>query len=335
MLRRVVPVSNVSADEALVIRPVSEVEVRSALSLILAPGDRLATDKEVQEFLGVSNQRGIDLSKLVAGVMGNRMLWAVLPMETRGRTLQLLSPNHFFDAAQPAAAGRVVEAICAQYAQRGCQLAQVLVEPASSPMRVLYGEHGFIEMAELKYLQATPRGGKPVPPLPPDFYFEHYSPQTHALFAQAIVGSYQQSLDCPALAGLRDIEDVIQGHRAAGGPTAEADFDGQLWRVLLQRQPAPLPPLPCGVMLLCRIDSHETIELVYIGLAAPVRRRGLGAILLRHAMADTAAEGRRLSLAVDSRNTPALKLYYRHGFQKVGEKIAMIRDLRPPPGLPA
>jgi ribosomal protein S18 acetylase RimI-like enzyme len=35
-----------------------------------------------------------------------------------------------------------------------------------------------------------------------------------------------------------------------------------------------------------------------------------------------------LSLAVDSRNTPALRLYYRHGFRRVGSRVAMVRDLR-------
>ena len=36
----------------------------------------------------------------------------------------------------------------------------------------------------------------------------------------------------------------------------------------------------------------------------------------------------RLSLAVDANNAPALRLYYRHGLQRVGSKIAMMRDLR-------
>jgi mycothiol synthase len=329
MLKHVTQVSNGPAGQ--VVRPVTAAETPAALSLILAQSDRLATDKEVQDFIRITVQRGIDLSRLVAAVTDGKMLWAMLPMETRGRTLQLLSPNWFFDPAQPAAAGRAIESVCDLYSRRGNQLAQVLVDPASMPMRTLYGEHRFVEMAELKYLQASPRGARPVPPLPPEFYFENYSAETHAYFAQAITASYHQSLDCPSLAGLRDIEDVIQGHRAAGGPAADGEFDARLWRVLLQRQPAPQPPAARGVILLCRIDPSETLELVYLGLAPEVRRRGLGAILLRHALADAAAERRRLSLAVDSRNVPALTLYYRHGFQKVGEKVAMIRDLR---GLP-
>jgi ribosomal-protein-alanine N-acetyltransferase len=62
-----------------------------------------------------------------------------------------------------------------------------------------------------------------------------------------------------------------------------------------------------------------------------MRGRGLGELLLNQAFADAAADGRRrLTLAVDSRNQPAMKLYFRHGFGKVAEKMAMLRDLRAP-----
>ena len=35
----------------------------------------------------------------------------------------------------------------------------------------------------------------------------------------------------------------------------------------------------------------------------------------------------RLTLAVDSNNAPALRLYYRHGMQRIGSKVALMRDL--------
>jgi ribosomal protein S18 acetylase RimI-like enzyme len=39
----------------------------------------------------------------------------------------------------------------------------------------------------------------------------------------------------------------------------------------------------------------------------------------------------RLSLAVDSTNTPALHLYFRHGMQRLGSRIAMMRVLSTAP----
>ena len=35
-----------------------------------------------------------------------------------------------------------------------------------------------------------------------------------------------------------------------------------------------------------------------------------------------------MCLAVDARNTPALKLYYRHGMSRIGVKLALLKDLR-------
>ena len=53
--------------------------------------------------------------------------------------------------------------------------------------------------------------------------------------------------------------------------------------------------------------------------------------MVRHALAVTAARRHeRLCLAVDSTNIPALKLYYRHGMQRVASKLALLRDLRKP-----
>jgi mycothiol synthase len=70
--------------------------------------------------------------------------------------------------------------------------------------------------------------------------------------------------------------------------------------------------------------------LVYIGLAPQVRGRGLGTILVQQALSTAAEDNRRrLTLAVDSSNQPALRLYFRHGFQKMAEKVALIRDLQP------
>jgi ribosomal protein S18 acetylase RimI-like enzyme len=52
-------------------------------------------------------------------------------------------------------------------------------------------------------------------------------------------------------------------------------------------------------------------------------------LMMRQAAAVVARRGMsRLYLAVDSRNVPALKLYYRHGMQRASSKVAMLKDLR-------
>jgi ribosomal protein S18 acetylase RimI-like enzyme len=120
------------------------------------------------------------------------------------------------------------------------------------------------------------------------------------------------------LNGRRNIEDVLAGHKAAG------EFDPALWFLLL----AP-GGVPAGVLLLSRSTRTDALELVYLGLLKQHRGRGLGDVLMQHALASAVRIGsRRLSLAVDSQNTPALRLYHRHGLSRICTRLALLRDLR-------
>ncbi|MEM6393681.1 MAG: GNAT family N-acetyltransferase [Planctomycetota bacterium] len=73
--------------------------------------------------------------------------------------------------------------------------------------------------------------------------------------------------------------------------------------------------------------AAETYELVYLGVAKRFRGRGLAGRLLRHGMARVHARGgKRLLLAVDDRNEPAVSLYRSLGFRATARKLAMIRS---------
>jgi hypothetical protein len=181
----------------------------------------------------------------------------------------------------------------------------------------VYASLGFSQLAELVYLQNSPRKGYAFLPLPAGMRLVHYSQQTHDLFCEVIRQSYIQSLDCPGLSEMREIEDVIAGHKAAG------EFDPENWFVLMQGDH------PIGVVLLSSLSANQTMELVYLGVIPTMRGQGIGQFLFRHALALTSrSEFGRLNFAVDAGNRPALNLYYQHGMQRIGSKIAMLRDLR-------
>jgi ribosomal protein S18 acetylase RimI-like enzyme len=291
--------------------------VPAALGFVLGSASQPADDAHVADFLRFAQRRGIDVSAAWLADAGGVLAWAVLPVDSPGRTMLLLGP-----AGGPTRpdlfqiAGQLVDAVCARFAAHGVQLAQVLLDPADGASRRLYEGRAFARVAELIYLQAAPRRKAPAPALPPGLRWVGYSADTHALFGRAILGTYERSLDCPGLNGLRDIEDVLAGHKASG------EFDPRLWGALCEGD------RPLGVLLLARAAPGETMELVYLGLSPAARGRGLGDVMMRQALAATAADGAaRLSLAVDSENAPALKLYYRHGMQRVGAKLAMMRRL--------
>jgi mycothiol synthase len=294
-------------------------EVEAGLRFILGSAARPANDAQIAEFLRFSTDRGIDSGQLWIAEQNDRLLWAILPVPSPGRTLLLFAPASLNSATQRVAAAFLTEEVLEEQRVNGAHLAQVLLEAGERSLFDLYTGLGFASMAELIYLQAMPRHSLTFPPLPGSYWWKTYSAETHDAFAKAIAATYRQSLDCPALNGVRDIEDVIAGHKATG------HFDPRLWFVLCNGTDCQ------GVLLLNRTAQNNSLELVYVGLVPEARGQDLGDLLMRHALAVTANENcSRLTLAVDADNAPALKLYYRHGLKRLTTRSALMRDLRSP-----
>lgn len=270
------------------------------------------------DFMGFAKVRGIDTGELWIATVNEQLIWSTLPVTSPGRTMLLFVPGDYSSPLQALAAKTLIQRIVSEYAVQNIDLAQILLDPGDQRMIDLCAAASFTRMAELIYLQINmPSGANPFPVLPANCRLVNYSSQTHSLFADAISRSYAQSLDCPALAGLREIEDIIIGHKAAGV------FDPNYWFALIEDD------RPIGVTLLSPLPANQSMELVYLGLIPEARGKKFGDLLMRLTLALTArSRYPRLNFAVDSLNSPALKLYFRHGMARVGTKIAMLRDLR-------
>jgi len=297
-------------------RPARPEEMESAVRLILSPPGGWADHRQVAEFLSFALDRHIDVRETWVAESDGQIAWAVLPILSPGRTMLIFAPS--VGRRDEPAAG-LIDAVCGHFTGRGIHLAQALLEPHDSEARGLFTSRQFAPMAELLYLNVMVRRPPPPPRMPQGLNWLEYSTETHPLFARAIGESYRDSLDCPGLNGLRDIEDVVAGHKATG------QFDPSAWFVLVEGD------LSLGALLLSGVPHTDAVELVYLGLTPAARGRGLGDLLMRQALWAVARMRRsRMTLAVDSINAPALKLYYRHGMQKTGSKIAVMRDLRLP-----
>jgi ribosomal protein S18 acetylase RimI-like enzyme len=295
-------------------------EIEPAVRLILAPAGTPVDVPAARDFITFARERGIDFdTALYLAERGGKLLTAALPVVSPGRTMLILLPGGLSGKAVEIATRRLMPPVCELGRARDVHLAQALIDPQDATLARALEEAGFSRMAQLHYLQVTPPAGSPAPMLPAGLQWVRYSEQTHDLFGRTIVTSYQQSLDCPALSGLRDVEDIIAGHKASGA------FDPNCW-FLLQEGDRPI-----GVLLLNQTLRGDAIELTYLGLLPEARGRKLGELMLRQALAVAARLGHsRFCLAVDAQNLPALKLYYRHGMQRVGTKLAMLKDLRKP-----
>jgi len=288
-----------------------------ALRLVLATGGHIADEAHATDFMRFTAHRGISLTGVwvVPDATGQWLLWASLPMVSPGRTMLMFAAPA--DVCEPAALALGINTVCRHHGAQGVQLAQALLDPADTATAAAYTGLAFHPVAELLYLQRAVRKSAPEPAVPPGLHLDRYSPATHAGFAAAILASYRESLDCPPLNGVRDIEDVLAGHKSAG------EFDPSDWFLLSDGDRSPL-----GVLLLSRTGTGDGMELVYLGLAPAARGRGLGDYLVRLAEArSAAAKAKHLSLAVDALNGPALSLYHRHGMQEIARKRALMRVL--------
>jgi [ribosomal protein S18]-alanine N-acetyltransferase len=130
----------------------------------------------------------------------------------------------------------------------------------------------------------------------------------------------------PLTADGADIEACTAIERASF-PTATIDLEAELARgyarVWVARQ-APSQP-PQGFLLAWLIADE--LEVLTVATAPDARRRGVGAALVRAALAAaSAARCRAVLLEVRRGNTPAIALYRAHGFSAVGLRRRYYQD---------
>ncbi|MDZ4831495.1 MAG: GNAT family N-acetyltransferase [Phycisphaerae bacterium] len=271
-------------------------------------------------------------------------LWAVLGMDGRPELVLLAAPSPGRTAtlfatlgrsrADLSALGSLVDAACTAMPEFGVHLAQALVDPRELLQLEAYERGGMRRLATLSYLE-RPLPIRPVAARhgahgannewPNDIRAEPWDPSQREELVAALERTYIDTLDCPALAGLRRGEDVLEGHLHSGR------FEAPLW-TLLRFGRGPHDSQLAGMCLLNgahpATGSAGSVELVYLGLVPEARGRGLGRRLLEHGLALLKGRSERaVVLAVDERNTPAMKLYREAGFRPSLRRVAFIRPV--------
>ena len=144
-------------------RPVAADETPAAVRLILSGPRASADDAHVAHFLQFAANNDLDLSQLWVAARGGRVVWAVLPVVSPGRTALLSTPGRLPRPADRPAAAALIAAVCDAHAAHGIDLAQMLLDPESRDVAAAAESAGFQLLAELLYLRrdvspvATPR----------------------------------------------------------------------------------------------------------------------------------------------------------------------------------
>jgi ribosomal protein S18 acetylase RimI-like enzyme len=196
--------------------------------------------------------------------------------------------------------------------ERGSRLAQCLLPPDDVALASPLLRTGFTRITTLSYLRRNIHHQEDFSPAR-RLRFAPYNPDNTKVFHETLVRTYQHTLDCPEVNGVRTVEEVIEGHQAQG------PFDPSLWLLALEDDQ------PVGVLMLCVARPDEEWEVGYMGLVPASRRRGLGREILRQALSQAqASRVSSMTLCVDDRNGPAWRLYRLMGFTRFDQRLVFL-----------
>lgn len=290
----------------------------------------------VERFLAQAPTSGIDPDLIwAAGEFdppgGPIIRQAVLAVPGSGRTATLFisgpRPEEGVEAwGQQADRVACLEAVCAELGPLrtpSIALAQALIDPSEGWSIDALRAAGFTSVGLLEYMSRPMEAPGPVqPPAWPAGVtvtpLSERGPQERwwPLMLRALESSYIDTLDCPELCGLRATEDVLGSHRATGR------FDPRFWWLVEHSGE------PAGCCLLSLVPQSRSVELVYMGVAPRVRGLGLGRALLSHGLrAVSRLPADEVTLAIDTRNAPAARLYGALGFRATAMRHGFVRRL--------
>jgi GNAT superfamily N-acetyltransferase len=196
--------------------------------------------------------------------------------------------------------------------KQGARLAQCLLADEEAFLATPLLRNGFRHVTGLSYLRHELHLDPHLLATPVRLRFESYETSRPGEFHAALTASYEETLDCPEVNGVRTVEEVLAGHKAQG------PHDPARWWL------ARWEGDPVGVLLVVEPSPGEW-EVAYMGLVPSARGRGLGGEILLHALAEARAAGAgRVILSVDDRNEPARRLYQRVGFESYDHRLVLL-----------
>ncbi|MEM9662623.1 MAG: GNAT family N-acetyltransferase [Planctomycetota bacterium] len=252
---------------------------------------------------------------------------ACLAVPGPGRTAMLFLSGpqpHGQDGPQAGAErDACVRAAIASVRSAGVTLAQALPDPQDTWACSCFERVGMQSVGDLAYMSRRFVGSRPEPRphlpagialRPPGDLRRPGDDRTR--LCDLLAATYEGTLDCPELCGMRDVGDILESHLAAGS------YEPRHWLIATQGGE------DIGCCLVSLNDEGATAELVYIGLTPSARGKGTARWLLETSiwgLRTTAAQ--QMVCAVDKRNTPAATLYHGSGFREFASRRALVAPL--------
>lgn len=300
------------------IRAAGRNETRRVLRTTLATEGQSAAQLEAQVtlFTQYAREMGLDATRSWWCLVNGREVGACTCLEMPGRTATLMLPSGRARTTDEQAIHTLVQHVVAEEVTRDMRVIQCLLEMQDAKNATAVAGAGFREIAELLYLEWTvAAGGNSLGAMeePARDAWATFGDESRTAFIRLVEQTYVGSLDCPGLTGLRDIDDIIAGHQAAGR------FSPHRWQMLMHDD------RPAGCILLAENPLQPVLEIAYMGVHPELRGIGLGRVLLSRGLEIAHREAfTRVTLAVDACNAPALRLYHGTGFRPTARRRAMV-----------
>jgi ribosomal protein S18 acetylase RimI-like enzyme len=284
--------------------------------------DRLSEpqrSEQVARVLEAAMEGRLRLEGLIACRDADKVVGAMLCVAAAGRTMMVWPPALTSDlpvASRPQVIAQLVDRMRALARESRARIVQALLAPGDEAAALMLA-HGFHRVARLTYLQRSVVGLE-LPPPSSAIEYVTFSDDTREDFVRALAASYVGSMDCPEIDGARDPAEVLESHRNQG------EFRPEWWFL------AKIAGQAAGCLLLVGLPEYRALEIAYVAVLPPFRGRGLGRELTRKALREASAAGVEfVTLAVDSRNRPALDMYAAEGFSAWDERDACLLMIDP------
>ncbi|MHC4982397.1 MAG: GNAT family N-acetyltransferase [Planctomycetota bacterium] len=299
------------------IEPVPKRRRNEALRFIAAGGSRDAVaDAQAEALDRILRAAGRGASRLWWGRRGRHCVAAAMVLDSPGRVGMLFSCPVDVPSVDVDVLAEVVRAAALDGLARGRAFVQSLSDPEAAHKAAMLVAAGLEPLAELVYLKldlSSLAGRGEAGKLTWRSYREYGEDE----LAQVIAATYEGSLDCPRLTGVRSMADVIAAHKTSGR------FSPASWW-LVGPAGGEGQGSAAGCILVNDIDPL-TAELVYMGVVPACRGRGFGEAMVQGAGRRVAGRGiKTLTAAVDAQNVYARRLYASQGFVETHRRLAYV-----------
>jgi ribosomal protein S18 acetylase RimI-like enzyme len=294
----------------LQVAPASADELGRAFGLLFHQLPEPYRQERVANALHLVETGELDPAGVLTAHAGGVLVGALVCVSLPGAGGLVWPPQVTAGGGRAAVEDRLLEHGLAWLRRRGAKMAQALLTVPEQPLAGALERNGLVHVTALWYM----RRGLDLPAAylraPPRLTYRGYDSGDRGVFHQTLLRTYEGSLDCPELNGVRTLEEILEGHRAQGR------YDPSRWWLAVEEGE------PVGVLLLVELPDWDAWDVAYVGVVPDKRGRGWGRELMRKALCSACEPGagrsvQQVTLSVDVHNRPAWGLYRSLGFEPI------------------